>query len=61
MFSKEVYDSLCFYALEVLLIPSRHAAKILQKFVYHVIGYLNQIVEYNGSSTSCLVISKSQS
>jgi hypothetical protein len=27
-----------FYKLEVLLIPSRHAAEILQKFVYHVVG-----------------------
>jgi hypothetical protein len=38
MFSKEVYDSVCFYTLEVLLVPSRYAAEILQKFVYHVVG-----------------------
>jgi hypothetical protein len=38
MLSKEVYDSVCFYKLEVLLIPSRYAAEILRKFVYHVLG-----------------------
>jgi hypothetical protein len=38
MLSKEDFASVCFYKLEIPLIPSRHAAEILKKFVYLVLG-----------------------
>jgi hypothetical protein len=38
MLFKEDFASVCFYKLEVPLIPSRHAAEIFEKFVYLVLG-----------------------
>jgi hypothetical protein len=38
MLSKESYASVCFLLTRIPLIPSRHAAKISEKFVYLVLG-----------------------